>query len=274
MMRIITDSSCDLTLEEAGALNVEQLYMKLTFGKDEYIDKVTLSSSEFYKKLESSEEIPTTTLINSSEFTELYEKYPDDDLILITISSKLSGTYHSACVAKEASGRENIYIVDSKSVCMAQGLLVKQAALWRQEGLSAPDIFHNLLEWRERLRLVAVVDTLKYLIKGGRLSKTTGYIGNMLHIKPIIISSAEGEIVTLDKARGYKAALKRAVRYVTEDCSLDPNMPLAYAHSHAPEHLQELQELIGLPGPTYIIGSIVGTHAGPGTVAITYFTTA
>ena len=89
-------------MEEADALNVEQLYMKLTFGKDEYIDKVTLSSSEFYKKLESSEAIPTTTLINSSEFTELYEKYPDDDLILITISSKLSGTYHSACVAKEA----------------------------------------------------------------------------------------------------------------------------------------------------------------------------
>ena len=271
MIRIITESSCDLTPERAGAIGVELIYMKLTFGEEEYIDKVTITNEEFYRKLETTEEMPGTTLINTGEFIEIFDRYPEDDLIVLTISSKLGGTFHAAGLAKEQCGRENIYIIDSRSVSAAMGLLVQKAAQIRDTGASAEEIYRQLLSYRDRLHLIAVVDTLKYLIKGGRLSKATGYIGNVLNIKPILLLSCDGEPVIYDKVRGFKNALKKIKQYVEEKLPPDENEIMGYGHADAPEGAKELKALMGLEGDIYTIGSIVGSHAGPGTVGMAYF---
>lgn len=270
MAVIIIDSTCDLTYDQTKQAKVEMLPLTVNFGEEHYLDKVTLTNEEFYEKLEASKEIPTTSLLNPQDFMDIYERYPEEEIIVMTLSHKLSGTYQSAMIAKDMVEREDIHIIDSGTVTIPYGLLVKVAIDMNDKKMPVEAIVTKIEELKSRVRIVAVIDTLKYLIKGGRLSGVQGAIGTALKLKPII-QIHDGEILTVAKARGTKSAFKEVQKWMEEDGEVDVTLPISYAHSHDEEMLREFKASLGYAGEEYMIGSVVGTHAGPGAVAIAYF---
>ena len=270
MAIIITDSTSDLTYDDTSKLGIEMLPLTVNFGEEHYKDKVTLSNEEFYGKLESCEEIPTTSLLNPADFLELFEQHENEEIIVITLSHRLSGTYQSAMIAKDMCEREDIYIIDSGTVTIPLGLLVKVASQLNAEGKKAEEIVARIEELKWKVRIVAVIDTLKYLIKGGRLSNVQGAIGTALRLKPIICIR-DGEIITLNKVRGTKAAFKEVLNIIQSDGEVDESLPISFAHSNHEAMVNDFKSNIPFAGETYMIGSVVGTHAGPGAVAIAYF---
>ncbi len=272
MTRIITDSTCDLTLAEAEALGLTMLSLHVNFGSESYEDKRTITNEQFYQKLRESETLPTTSLLNVGDFQQAFSEFPDEPIVVLTISRKLSGTCQSAILAREACGREDIYIVDSGTVSIGLGLLVKQAAAMRDSGVPAGEIAERLSALAGRVRVLAVLDTLKYLVKGGRLSGMQGAVGGLLMVKPLV-SLEGGKVVTLKKAPGSKAAVRELAALCSEAMPIDREMPLCFGYSCSDGAMQKLRELTGFPeaGDVYVIGSVVGTHAGPGVAAIAYF---
>lgn len=270
MAIIITESTSDLTYKETKELGVEMIPLTVNFGEEHFKDKVTLSNEEFYEKLESSAEIPTTSLLNPADFLEMFENHEKEEIIVITLSHRLSGTYQSAVIAREMSERGDIHIIDSGTVTIPLGLLVKVASQLNQEGKKAEEIVARVEELKEKVRIVAVIDTLKYLIKGGRLSNVQGAIGTALRLKPIVCIR-DGEIITLNKVRGTKAAFKEVLSIIQSDGEVDESLPISFAHSNNEAMVKEFQASVPYTGETYMIGSVVGTHAGPGAVAIAYF---
>lgn len=269
-VKIITDSTCDLTPKEANRLGIAMISIKLKFGDKVYTDKVDITNEEFYRLLAQSEEIPTTTLINPQEFLDEFEKYPDDDIIVMPIAEGLSGTYNSALLAKDMSGRSNIYVLETGSTCIGLGLLVKQAAAMKESGLSAEEIYDKLQSLVKRLRVVAVVDTLKYLVKNGRLSGFSGTIGTILNIKPII-TVKDGEVNSIAKCRGLSEAYKKINEIITECYPMDREQSYIFAHGCKLDALADFKKVVNLDGENYVLGSVVGCHAGPGTIGIAYF---
>lgn len=272
MIRIVTDSTCDLSREALDALGVDcMLPLKVHFDDREYLDKVELSPEMFYQKLEESQDIPTTSLVNAAEFEEAFNRYPDDEIIVLPIASDLSGTCQSACIARENTGRDNIHIVDTKAASMSLAIVVETACKWRDEGVDAEEICKRLKEMAPRLRLYAIVDTLKYLVRGGRLSKVTGAIAKVLNLKPII-SFIDGKITSCGKARGMTAAIDTLRKIVDDHNVIDSDYPAYFAHSLNAEGMKRLigrfSELKDYKITT--VGSVIGTHAGPGAVGIAF----
>ena len=272
MLKIITDSTCDLSLDELKALDVTMLSLKVNFGLDSFADKREITNEEFYEKLKSSKQLPTTSLVGVGDFIEAFELFPNDSIVVITIASKLSGTYQSAMTAKQDLGRDDIFIVDSGSVAMALGMLVKFAAQMRDKGMSAENIYEEITKMASKVRIYAALDTLQYLVKGGRLSGMQGAIGSVLSFKPIV-SIEDGVVSSVAKARGMKAAVQLVVEMVKSNPEVNFELPISYAHSGNIAMLHDLVEQMDAPniGGKYYLGSIVGTHSGPGAVAIAYF---
>lgn len=267
---IITDTTCDFSLEHANKVGVRMLSLGVTFGDEFYKEKIDITNEEFYQKLENSKDIPTTNLINPSEFVDIFNEYPNDDLIVLPISKDLSGTYQSAILAKDIVERDNIYVLDTKTVTCGLGLLVTQAVNYCKSTLSSKEIVEKLEADIDKIQIVAVFDTLKYLIKGGRLSKVEGAIGSALNIKPIL-SIANGELKTIGKCRGNKAAYREIIRIVQEDFPIDTTRDIFYGSSNAPTLLETFKEVSPYTGESFDVGCVIGTHAGPGCVEIAYF---
>ncbi len=271
MAAIITDSTSDLTLMQAEELGVTMLSLRVNFGNEVYLDKRTLSNDEFYEKLAAAKELPTTSLLNPDDFIEAFNDHPDEEIVVLTLSQKLSGTYQSAVLAKETIGREDIYIVDTENVTAALGLIVRLAADMNKKGLGAEKIAAEAARLSKKLRLMGVVDTLKYLVKGGRLNKVSGYLGGVLHIKPVLMIN-EGAVEPVAKARGDRGAFEEIRKLVFEKHPIDTAMPVAFGSSAGGyDRLDSFMETLGLTGEISTIGSVVGTHAGPGVVMIAYF---
>ncbi len=234
--RIIVDSTADLTPEYKSRVNVVPLTVR--FNEEEFIDGVTIDTKTFYEKLVESDVLPTTSQGTPYDFTREFEKAKQagESAVVITISSKLSGTYQSATVA--AMEYENIYIVDSGSVAMGSGILVERAVQLMDDGLDAKEIAERLEEEKKKIVIVALVDTLEYLKKGGRVSKTVAFAGTMLNIKPVLLGYA-----------GLSDAL--LLKYIEDS-----------------KHIWEE----GLDEVRYTtIGSVIGTHVGPGAIAVAFF---
>ncbi|MEG1650400.1 MAG: DegV family protein [Oscillospiraceae bacterium] len=274
MAIILTDSTCDIGISELNALHVEMLSVKVSFGTDEYADKRGITNEEFYNRLEQCDELPTTTLINIGEFIEAYDRFKHDDIVVITLSSKLSGTYQSAVAACSMSHRDNIFVVDSATVSGGLALLVKQAVKLRDEGFGAREIADKIELLKGRVRTIAMIDTLKYLVKGGRLSGVSGAVGSVLGIKPIC-SIENGVVNNIAKARSVGCAINEIVRIVTMDKPIDRLLPHIYVHTNNDNAMNQLIDKLdsadGASFDRYMIGSVVGTHAGPGAVAVCYF---
>ncbi len=255
--------------------------LKTIFGDDEYLDGVTLSHHAFYEKLVESGIFPTTSQVPPHEFETKFKEIKDagDTAVVITLSSLLSGTYQSAHLALE--GYEDcIHLVDSKNVCIGEQNLIMYAIRLRDEGFSAEEIAARLDEKKNYICLFALFDTLEYLKRGGRLSSTAAWAGNLLSIKPVI-SVEKGEVVILGKARGSKNGNNLLIQQVSAHNGIDFSMPYCVGYtgmedSMLQKYLKDSSSLWENEVPVENIrissvGSTIGTHAGPGAIAVSFF---
>lgn len=277
MVHIITDSTCDMDKETATALSVTILPLHVFFGEEEYIDGVTMSHRQFFDKLATVDTPPTTTQINPDTFATAYKEVlqsPEDEIVCIPVSSKLSGTYQSAVIAAELVDKSRIHVVDSLNVTFGLALLVQEAARLRDAGLTGAEIASTVSGLTGKVRLYAVLDTLKYLKMGGRISSATALMGGLMGILPIV-AVQNGLVESVGKVRGQKAALP-FLRKLTEKDTIDPNSPIAFGHSDAPQALEQIKTYFSdlAQGHTVQygdIGCVVGTYAGPGASGLAYF---
>ena len=274
-VRILTDSSSDLPFSMQEQWGIDILPLRVLFGDKEYVDGRDLSREEFYTLLSEATELPKTAQITPHEFERAIGRYVEagDEVVVLGISSELSGTYASALLAREQFPEAPVYVVDSRNVTFALALLVEIAVGLRDRGLGAEEIARTIESLRERVRLYAVIDDLKYLRMGGRLSAAGAVVGSLLGIKPIV-TLADGRVESIDKVRGMKAGYQ-CVLERTEKDGIDTAYPVYFGHSNVPDAMRELQAAAAvrfeLDSPRGCgIGPIVGTHAGPGCVGIAF----
>lgn len=275
-VRIIIDSTADVIPEIRERLTV--VPMTVCFGDKEYISGVNLTHEEFYEKLVETDEMPTTSQATLAVFDKYFKEVAEsgDSAVVLTLASKLSGTYQSAVIA--AGEYDNIYVVDSESVTIGSGILAEYALQLADSGMSAKDIAEILDREKKKILIVAMVDTLEYLKKGGRVSKTVAFAGGLLNIKPVI-SVCDGEINMLGKARGSKQGNNLLVTEIEKAGGVDFNRPLLLGYTGLTDILlqkyiedsRELWKNSKTELNTTIIGSVIGTHAGPGAIAVAFF---
>ncbi len=280
MIKLIADSTCDLTKEELAAWQISTLPLTIHFGQDSYRDGIDISKPEFYQRLGQAKELPTTSQIPPGEFEDLYRQLltEGDELLVVTLASALSATYESAVAAAKAVDAKRIHVVDSMSGSFGHALLMKHVVLLRDQGkLSAGEIAAQLRQITPRLRLYAVVDTLKYLKMGGRLSGSAALIGGLLGIKPVV-QVQEGKVTSIAKVRGEKNVVKTLYELFN---SADPDLSFGYSfgNSEAKPLMQEAQrhfeQHLGQPAAvTTDLGAVIGTHVGPGVIGVGFFTKA
>lgn len=276
-VRIIVDSTADVSATILPRLEVVPLTVH--FGDQEYIDGVTIDHKTFYEKLIESDVLPTTSQATPAAFTGLYERITagGDSAVVLTISSKLSGTYQSAVIAAE-DYVDQIYVVDTQSAAIGAGILAELALLLADSGMDAPAIAERIAQEREKVCIVAMLDTLEYLKKGGRISKAVAFAGSLLSIKPVI-SLDDGEIKILGKARGSRQGNNLLVQEIEKAGGVDFEKPLLLGYTGFSDLL--LQKYVedskalwesGTDSLRFApIGSVIGTHAGPGAIAVAFF---
>ena len=274
--RIIRDSTADLIPEIKKRAHIVPLTVR--FGDVEYIDGVTINNKEFYNKLIESDLLPTTSQATPDAFIKEYEKAKEagEAAVVITLSSKFSGTYQSAVIAAEEY--DNIYVVDSGSVAMGSGILVELAFRLLEQGLSAKEIAERLEQEKQKIIIVALVDTLEYLKKGGRVSKTVAFAGTVLNIKPVL-SVVDGDIKILGKARGSKMGNNLLVTEIEKAGGIDFKNPILLGYSGISDalllkYIEDSRHIWenNLDEVRYTtLGSVIGTHVGPGAVVVAFF---
>ncbi len=274
--RIIVDSTADLLPEFKN--RVYTVPLTVHFGDEEYIDGVTIDHKTFYEKLIESDILPTTSQATPDAFIKEFEKAKKagESAVVITLASKFSGTYQSATIAAEDF--DNIYIVDSASAAMGSGILVELAFRLLDAGMSAEEIAKTLEAEKKKIVIVALVDTLEYLKKGGRISKTVAFAGTVLNIKPVL-SVVDGEINMLGKARGSKMGNNLLVQEIHKAGGIDFNKPVLLGYSGISDalllkYIDDSRHIWedNLDEVRYTtVGSVIGTHAGPGAVVVAFF---
>ena len=278
-VRFIVDSAADIKPAEAKDLGIIHIPLKVMFGDVEYRDAVDLSHREFYEKLIESDTLPTTSQITPAEFADVYEEVvaTGDTAVVITLSSKLSGTCQSAMIAaQDYEGK--IFVVDSEHVSLSERILVLRGLELAKEGLEAKDITLRLDIEKKNIKLLALLDTLEYLKKGGRISSAVAFAGGLLNIKPVI-TVEEGVVEMVGKARGSKQGNNLLRELVQKSGGVDFNKPYCLAYSGLSDSL--LQKYINDSAelwqestdklPIATVGCTIGTHAGPGAVAVAFF---
>lgn len=275
-IRIVTDSASDIASGERNDVTV--LPLKLRFGDEEFMDGVDISHKEFYEKLIETEELPITSQATPYDYEKVYKEAAaaGDTLIVITLSSKLSGTYQSAVIA--AADYDNIYVVDSENVTVGEHVLVELALRLKDSGMAAKDIAEQLEREKKKVRLVALLDTLEYLKKGGRISKTAAVAGSLLSIKPVI-AIENGEVVMLGKARGSRHGNNLLVEKIKESGGIDFEKPHILGYTGLSDAL--LRKYIADSEALWrdevesleitSVGAAIGTHVGPGAIAVAFF---
>jgi len=282
-VKIITDSASDITQEEAKKLGITVLPLTIFFETEEFQDNVTLSTTEYYNKLIESAELPKTSQVTPYAFSKAYKDAfnEHDEIVVITISKYLSGCFQSATLAKEEfDDNKNIYLIDSLNATIGEQVLVKLAVKLRDEGKSGAEIASILEEKVSKVRLIALLDTLEYLKKGGRISSATAFFGGLLSIKPVI-GIDNGQVKMIGKARGSKNANNLLKELVVQNGGIDFELPFSLAYSGLNDTL--LQKYISDNKDLYEkyvdsntlgithIGCTIGTHIGPGAIAVAFF---
>lgn len=279
MIKIIVDSASDVEQDEADELGISLIPMKVRFGDEEYSDGINLTHKEFFETLIESAELPQTSQINEYSWEERFKELTADgsEVIAITISSRLSGTYSSAVKAAKKFGGK-IYVIDSMEACIGERILLQYAIRLVKEGRSATEIFKELNEKKSKIQLLAVLDTLKYLRKGGRISSVAAIAGEMLSIKPVV-SVVKGEVKLVGKAIGSKKS-NNLLNQLVEKCGgIDFDMPYVLGFSglsddYLQKYLNDSERLWKGKAefiPFYMIGSTIGTHVGPNAIAVAFF---
>jgi len=275
-IRIITDSTSDISLEQAKKMNITIVPLKVIFGDKEYREGIEITIDGFYQKLVQAEKLPTTSQPSPDDFVEYFNqaKEAGDSVIVLLIASKLSGTVQSAMIAKEMADYSDIYVVDSLTTTAGLRLLVEHAVKLRDQGLKVTQIFEAVEGLKDKIVFLAMVDTLEYLYKGGRLSKSSAIIGSLLKFKPII-KVKDGAIGVVGKERGTNKGIAKILETIDEYGVFDQEYPIILGYTAESSKTVILEEKIaekyGIKNlPMYPVGCVVGTHAGPGACLIAY----
>lgn len=276
-VRIITDSGFDVP--DASDARLTVLPLSITFGDTTYADGVDLTNDRFFELLIESDELPKTSQATPYAYAQIFERVraAGDEAVVITLSSGLSGTYQSAVTA--AADYPEVHVVDSKNVTIGQGILVQYALRLADEGRGAAEIASMVESARERLVLLALLDTLEYLRRGGRIPKSVGAIGELLSIKPVI-GVRDGEVVMLGKARGSKNG-RNLLHQEVEKNGIDFAMPVLIGYSGLSDKLLRKylednrvlweDKVAEEDLPITSVGATVGTHVGPNAIALAFF---
>ncbi len=278
-VKFIIDSASDILPCEAEKQGMICIPLTVNFGDCEFLDGVDLSHREFYEKLVESDDLPFTSQITPPRFEEAYKRVAEsgDTAVVITLSGKLSGTYQSAVIAAE--GYEGkIFVVDSENVCVGERVLIMRGLELRKEGFSAREIAEELEKEKKDIHVLGLLDTLEYLKKGGRISSAVAFAGSLLSIKPVI-AIENGEVTLVGKARGSKNGNNLLRELIAKCGGVNFEKPYYLAYSGLSDEI--LQKYIedsadlwraksdSLPIST--VGSTIGTHAGPGAIAVAFF---
>ena len=278
-VQIILDSACDMQKEEADRLGVWLMPLRTSFGDTVFLDGVDLSHDEFFARLEAAKTLPTTSQVPPYDYAAAFRQAADTgcEVLVITLSSKLSGTYQSAVIAAQETDAD-VTIVDSENVTAGERVLAELAIRLRDKGLCAREIAAELTAAKKRLCIIGRVDTLEYLYRGGRLSRTSAIAGTLLNIKPVL-TVKDGMLSVLGKARGARQSNNFLNEAIEKRGGIDFSMPLMLGFSGRSD--SALQEYIAaskdiwegkLPVlPITSIGSTIGTHVGPGAIVVAFF---
>lgn len=276
MIKIITDSTSDIDADYAKVLNVDIVPLKVIINGKEYKDRIDLEPNQFYKLLEESDVLPTTSQPSPQDFLDLYQdaKKNNDSIIVITLSSQVSGTYQSACIAKELAEYDDIYVIDSYNATQGLRLIVEKTVQLRKQGKDVKEIVNFIENYKQRVHIYAVVDTLEYFYKGGRLSKTSATMGTLLKFKPIV-GLKDGSLVLFTKARGVQKATSKIIDMIHEMGDIDFQEPVCIGYTGTDEGLDKFEEMLKdelkFQNVLYgCVGPVIGTHAGPGAKLIAY----
>lgn len=275
MIRILVDSSSDYLMDEIKEKNLEIAPIGITIGEQTYYDGQNLDRNQFYEILEESKAFPQTSQPSPQEFLDIFEdaKVKQDDIICILLSSALSGTYQSAVLAKQMAGYERIFIIDSLSATFNIKIMADYALELVKKGQTSEEIVASIESMKSKVKVYAALDTLEYLARGGRISKTTAAIGGLANVKPIITVSEEGEVTLLGKAFGKNKAISQIIHYL-ENLEIDTRFPVYAIYSYGTENCEHFQEKLTQAGISVAtrmqIGPTIGTHIGPGAFGIVF----
>lgn len=273
MIKILVDSSSDCQQKEG----IYDLFVPITvsIGGKDYQDGIDLNPDLFYELLTTNQEFPKTAQPSPETFLRHFEKIKEDgdELLCFCLSSSLSGTYQSACIAKNMADYEGIYVIDSLTATHMIGYLVEYAIKLIGQGLPAKEIAKKCIELRPRIHVFAGLDTLEYLYKGGRLSRASAVVGEIAGIKPMITVTTDGKVNAVAKAIGVPRAIQTILNKV-KSFEVDENFPLISLYSYGTENCEKLEAKLVSAGYTVAerrqIGSTIGAHVGPGAYAVAF----
>lgn len=272
-IRIITDSTSDLSEDIIKKYNIEVLPLIVNFGEESYYDGVDMTFDKLISKIDGGAEFPTTSQINPQRFYDCFKKNLEEDykIIYIGIGSKFSGTYQSACIARDMFNTEDIVIVDSENVTSGLGILVIYAGRLMEQGKNLREIEKEILSSIPKVDNMLAFNSIEHLIKGGRLSKTAGFIGNVLNIKPML-AIKDGEIGVVDKVRGTKKAIKAVIDYL-DDKNIKSGTPVILLEAPGGDMKSIVRKKLEEKDIEIIeqkVGCVVGTHSGPDAVGVLF----
>ena len=274
MIKILLDTSSDYTVEEVQAKGMDLVPLHITLGEADYRDAYDLSKDKFYELLTSNEEFPKTSQPTPQDFVDVFEEAEknNDELICILLSSRISGTFQSATLAKSIVDYDKIHLIDSLSATHGIRLLAEHAQNLVNEGKTAEEIVAELEVLKTKIKILAVVDTLEYLCKGGRVSRTTAAIGEMAKVKPMITVN-EGEVAVIGKSLGKNKAIGSLLKALGE-CEVDHRFPMYSVSTLGTENCEVLENRLAAEGyetkERLQIGATIGTHVGPGVFGIIF----
>jgi len=272
-IKIITDSTADLSKEIYEKYDIEVLPLLINFGEESYLDGVEINPNKIFERIEKGDVLPTTAQVIPSRFIETYKKYLSEGYKIISIhmSSSMSGTYQSACIAKETLETQDIIVIDSQNVTAALGILVIKATKLREKGYDIAKIEEELNNIKDKIRLSVYFDSLEYLVRGGRISKTAGKVGGMLGIK-LILEIRDGLMSVKDKIRGNKKSIKKIISDL-ENANLDDEVPVILIDVNNIEIKEALRAYMKNNKVDFVecpVGSTVSIHSGPGCCGLVF----
>lgn len=274
VVRLVTDSTADLPAEVASELDITVVPLTVFFGDEAYLDGVELDNTAFYQKLEASKDLPHTSQPSPADFEQAYRRLIEqgaDAILSVHLSSKLSGTYQSACAARNALAEEGnrvpLDIIDSLSISVGMNYALQQAARLARAGQSLEEVKACVEDALARTTILAVLDTLEYVRRGGRIGGASAMLGNMLSFKPII-SLKDGEVIAVERPRTRSKAYARIAQLLGETGPVEA-VSIAQSNDEVGQQLAEtVREIYSGELPIYRLGAVLGTHTGPGTAAV------
>lgn len=268
MIKILMDSASDCPKVEAEKMGMEIVSLQVSIAGQEFLDGVNLEKNHFYELLRETGEFPKTSQPSPQEFCDIFEKIKEngDELICILLSSALSGTYQSAVIAKEMVEYDKIYLIDSLSASYAIQILASHASQLIKKGKSALEVVREVEALKWRIKIFAALDTLEYLARGGRISKTVATLGGMVNLKPVITVKEDGTVGLIGKCLGKNKATNFILQRLKE-FGVDERFPVQLIYSYGEENCKKLQERVEKEGYCVSergqIGTAIGAHVGP-----------